>query len=346
MKFLFLTSLLFIQCQACAQPNEYATWDSEELILDNGYARRTISLKDGNISTTGLTTPGQPDNFMDKGSQDFLLSINDNAYSGISHTWTIENIKQYHDDQDGRGAVITLLPVSNASFRLNIIYVMYPELPVIRKWMKISNLSDREIKVESVDIENLKVQFDFDETIILNNYARNSHIGQQFEGDHYDPAVILHQMDTHRGLVIGNEAPGFCKRTTIYQDDYRLITAGLTHSDQQFPTRAWIKPGETWESTRTFIVPYVNTDKPFKVIDGPVNDFVRRHLGIRLAAVAEKPVFVYNTWEPFWHDIHEKMVMEIADAAAACGVEEFIIDDGWQSNYGDWGINKENFPMV
>jgi alpha-galactosidase len=25
-------------------------------------------------------------------------------------------------------------------------------------------------------------------------------------------------------------------------------------------------------------------------------------------------------------------------------MKEFIIDDGWQSNYGDWMIDKEKFP--
>jgi alpha-galactosidase len=67
-------------------------------------------------------------------------------------------------------------------------------------------------------------------------------------------------------------------------------------------------------------------------------------MGIRLNQIPEKPVFIYNTWEPFRHDINEKLIYELADAAAECGIEEFIIDDGWQDNYGDWGINKEKFP--
>ena len=63
-----------------------------------------------------------------------------------------------------------------------------------------------------------------------------------------------------------------------------------------------------------------------------------------LSKIPEKPVFVYNTWEPFLHNINDKMIRELADAAAECGIEEFIIDDGWQDSYGDWGINKEKFP--
>jgi len=67
-------------------------------------------------------------------------------------------------------------------------------------------------------------------------------------------------------------------------------------------------------------------------------------MGTRLSQITEKPTFVYNTWEPFFHDINEEMIYGVIDAAAECGFEEFVIDDGWQDSYGDWGINKEKFP--
>jgi len=75
-----------------------------------------------------------------------------------------------------------------------------------------------------------------------------------------------------------------------------------------------------------------------------VADYVRRHMGIRLAALKEKPAFVYNTWNPFRKDVNDKLVRELAEAAADCGVEEFIIDDGWQTNRGDWDIDTTKFP--
>lgn len=67
-------------------------------------------------------------------------------------------------------------------------------------------------------------------------------------------------------------------------------------------------------------------------------------MGIRLTKIPERPTFVYNTWKPFRRDVDERLIMELADAAAACGVEEFIIDDGWQIGFGDWKIDCEKFP--
>ncbi len=42
--------------------------------------------------------------------------------------------------------------------------------------------------------------------------------------------------------------------------------------------------------------------------------------------------------------INEKLIMELAKAAADAGMKEFVIDDGWQDTYGDWGIDKKKFP--
>ena len=36
--------------------------------------------------------------------------------------------------------------------------------------------------------------------------------------------------------------------------------------------------------------------------------------------------------------------MDLAKAAADAGMKEFVIDDGWQDSYGDWGIDMKKFP--
>jgi alpha-galactosidase len=43
-------------------------------------------------------------------------------------------------------------------------------------------------------------------------------------------------------------------------------------------------------------------------------------------------------------NINEKLILELAKAAADAGMKEFIIDDGWQDSYGDWGIDYKKFP--
>jgi alpha-galactosidase len=176
----------------------------------------------------------------------------------------------------------------------------------------------------------------------MHDYARQKALGQ-YIGNWYDPLTIIHYVRERRGIALGNEAPGVMKKTTANLHP-REVTIGLTHVDETFGFRQWLKPGESWQSTWVFIIPYSKTNDPSAVINGPVSDYVRDHMGIRLSEIKEKPLFVYNTWMPFRHDINENLIKELADAAAECGIEEFIIDDGWQTNYGDWGINPDKFP--
>jgi len=181
------------------------------------------------------------------------------------------------------------------------------------------------------------------------------HIGP-FEGNWDDPVVVLHDISNRRGIAIGNESPGVLKRTA-YHTKGNNLEAGLTHTHQGIPFRKWLSPDEEWESPKTFICLYAGTDNGFDVINGDVNRFVIHHMNTRIVSSVEKPVFVYNTWNPFRTFVSDSLVREVAKAAAECGVQEFIIDDGWQindrgltsdlkwgNNYGDWNVDQKKFP--
>ena len=118
----------------------------------------------------------------------------------------------------------------------------------------------------------------------------------------------------------------------------------MTHKDARYPFRKYIKQGESFETPQVFTMVYNNHKDPDEILNTAVADYVRKHLGIRLTELSQKPTFVYNTWVPFRKNINEKLVMELAKSAADAGMKEFIIDDGWNSNYGDWEIDKQKFP--
>jgi alpha-galactosidase len=181
------------------------------------------------------------------------------------------------------------------------------------------------------------------------------HLGT-YVGNWDDPVIVIHNTTLRAGIVLGNEAPGVLKRTAFHTTD-RNADIGLTHPGQDFPFRKWLKPGEEWESPGTFIAVYADTDDGYTVVNTVVNDFVRNHLGSRISAIKNKPVFVYNTWNPFRTFISDSLIREVAKAASECGIQEFIIDDGWQynygrrssdkgwgGNYGDWLVDLNKFP--
>jgi alpha-galactosidase len=322
----------------------FAKWTKTELTLDNGIVKREIKLpaEKGNFITTSYKpVSGEYLYFLPENS-DFQFEINGTVYSGKSY-WSLKNIKRYTDDLQGDGSAVTLQS-EDKNIELTLRFLLYPDLPVIRKSLVIKNLGGSEVSLESVDVEKFNVINYQPSTFswIFSDYGRRKSIGP-YEGNMQDALLIVHNMNWEAGIVIGNEATGVLKRTSVFWDSPE-ICSGLTHKTARYPFRKWIKPGESFESPQIFTMVYNNCKDPQEILNTAVPDFVKKHMGIRLSVLKEKPTFVYNTWEPFHKRIDEKLVLELAKVAADAGMKEFIIDDGWQDSYGDWGIDSKKFP--
>ena len=333
---LCLVSLSLVRAQT------FATWDNQTLILDNGAVKRVIKLGSNNIGivSNSMKLINSSDEFLNRNSEEFYFEIDGKVLTGLDK-WDLVRIESIKGENNGDGAVVVLVH-ENPQIKISITYLLYPEIPLIRKKIAFQNSGKQELKLESLDIECLRFSSSETHCWIMHDYARQKSLGQ-LTGEWYDPVIVVQDVNLHHGMVLGNEAPGVMKRTTAFLKP-RLLTAGLTHSDQNFGFRKWIKPGEMWESPWVFTGIYTGSDDPYSPLNGFVNDYVRKYMGTRLSKIPEKPVFVYNTWQPFRKEINEKLIYELVDAAAECGIEEFVIDDGWQTSYGDWGIDPKKFP--
>jgi alpha-galactosidase len=341
MKCAALSCLLAAQL-AAAVP--FASWTETELRLNNGLVERKISLP----APVGpfLTKTYQPVTgefkFFLPASTDFQFTVNRRTYSGESE-WRLARVSARQDARGGDGAAVVLRSL-DGKLEVTVNYLLYPDLPVVRKSLAIRNLDPAEVALESVDVEKLNVAGYWPTTFswVCSDYGRRRSIGP-YEGTMQDALVIVHNPDWEAGIVLGNEASGVMKRTAVFWGE-QAITSGLTHATARFPFRKWLRPGETYVTPEVFTMVYNRHKDPDEILNTAVPDFVRRHLGTRLAGLKHKPTFVYNTWHPFGPDINEQLIIELADAAAAAGMKEFVIDDGWQDSYGDWGIDRTKFP--
>ena len=336
-------------------PQEIFTFTGNRLTLENGFVRRVINITNDTIVSGGIFLKGRDRNYLRNGSPEFGFRINGVEINGHSG-WKVITCEPDADLKGGKGAVLTLEGIGPAhGIELKVSYLCYPGLPLVRKKITFINKSSDDISLEAVNVEDLYLNLDYVSTWVYHNYARMKHLGT-FTGNWDDPVVVIHNMTQHAGMALGNEAPGVLKRTAFHTKD-RNIEIGLTHPGQDFPFRKWIKPGEKWESPGTFIALYANSDNGIDVVNGPVNDFIRNHLGSRISSIRQKPLFVYNTWYPFRTFINDSLVRDVARAASECEIQEFIIDDGWQynyaarssekgwgGNYGDWLVDRNKFP--
>ena len=322
----------------------FAVWTNDELTLNNGMVQRVIKLPNptGNFITTAYKPIKGDFKYFEKNNPDFQFELNNKTYSGKSE-WLFLDVKKITDVRAGDGAAVTLQS-ADKQVELTVKYLLYPNLPVIRKNLSIKNLAKETAILESVDIEKFNVTGYYATTFswICHDYGRRRSIGS-YQGNMQDALVTVHNSDWQQGIVIGNEAAGVVKHTSVFWEE-PTICSGLTHKDARFPFRKFIMPTESFETPSVFTMVYNDHKNPDDMLNTAVADFVRRHLGTRLSELEQKPTFIYNTWVPFRKNIDAKLIMELAKAAADAGMKEFIIDDGWQTNYGDWVIDKTKFP--
>lgn len=322
----------------------FAKWTKSELVLCNGVVRRTIKLPAASgkfLTVSYKPLSGEYISFADTCS-DFQFEVDDIIYSGRGQ-WQLVNIQVLTDENEGSGASVKLNS-KDKKLELTLNFMMYPGSPAIRKSLIIKNLTGVPVRLESVDIEKFEVPAYYPVTYswIYHDYGRRRFIGP-YDGNKQDALIIVHDMNREQGLVIGNEATGVLKHTSVFYEAQDICT-GLTHKDALFPFRKWLAAGESFQTPQVFTMVYNNQKTPDMMLSIAVPEFVRKYMGIRLSALKEKPTFVYNTWEPFYKNINEKLVMELAKAASDAGMKEFVIDDGWQDSYGDWGIDAKKFP--
>jgi alpha-galactosidase len=347
--------LLFFFLIPAAMPQISYKFTGKDLIIDNGSVKRIVHCENDSVASEGIFLAGNQINYLRRNSPDFQFLLNDRNVNGLTG-WQLQSCDPLSDERGGNGAVLKLTGKGPAEgLEIELAYITYPGLPLIRKWITFRNTSSEDMKLEAVDVESLFLDIDYVSTWVYHNYARMKHLGP-FVGNWYDPVVVIHNTTTRSGLALGNEAPGVLKRTAFHTND-RNADIGLTHPGQDFPFRKWLKPGERWDSPKTYIAIYANNDDGYNIINTVVSDFVRKYLGSRISTIKDKPLFVYNTWYPFRTFVSDSLIREVAKAASECGIQEFIIDDGWQyndgkrssdkgwgGNYGDWLVDMNKFP--
>jgi alpha-galactosidase len=347
-----LAGLIMLICSVNLQSQDYFRKDAGNIVLDNGTFTRTINVSGNKISSTGLHLAGEKENFLSSGKE-FSFRLDGKVLDG-RNGWELLSAVRIADGNKGNGVRI-LLRNESAPLEIGVNYILYPGLPLVRKWIDFHNTGNQDLMLEDLNIEDLETRIGYIHSVVLHNYARMKNIGA-FEGTWDDPLVVIHDTNRRRGIAIGNETPGVLKRTA-YHTAGNNVEVGLTGSDQGIAFRKWLHPSEKWESPKVFTCLYSGTDNGNSVINGDISEFIYKYLDVRIISSREKPVFVYNTWNPFRTFVSDTLVRDVARAAADCGIQEFIIDDGWQindsgitsekawgNNYGDWNVDLKKFP--
>ena len=114
--------------------------------------------------------------------------------------------------------------------------------------------------------------------------------------------------------------------------------------------------GELWEPGELSLSPGQEYTTPWTVAvysgNGVDGLSARLHPWIRSRTAARLPrPVVLNTWEAVYFDHDASTLDRLVDAAAAAGVERFVLDDGWFAGrtddrraLGDWYVDERRYP--
>lgn len=108
---------------------------------------------------------------------------------------------------------------------------------------------------------------------------------------------------------------------------------------------------EKGESFQTPEAVMVYTDKGLNYLSQTFHKLYQRRLARGYWRDKARPILI-NNWEATYFDFTEERIVEIAKKAKECGVELFVLDDGWfgqrssdRAGLGDWVANRERLPQ-
>ncbi len=114
------------------------------------------------------------------------------------------------------------------------------------------------------------------------------------------------------------------------------------------PGEVRLQPGETLASPE--VLAAVSANGPSGVAQA-FHRAIRARMTWPGGAMKPRPVHL-NTWEGFYFAHDQAALCELADAAAAIGIERFVLDDGWfkgrdddTSSLGDWTVDLAKYPQ-
>lgn len=274
---------------------------------------------------------------------------------------------QAYERQNTAGEVTQLTITLRDKFyrqKLELIYVTWDECDVITRSACLTNESDDVERVDRLMSMQLDMRMyqEYDMIHFGGAWAREMHRSvhpvrqgrvsvSSSTGTSGSRANPFFMVAEHGSSEEYGECYGF---NLIYSGDHMesceqnsygrmRILSGINPEGFSFA----LEPGQSFQSPEA-VMTY--SDSGFGGVSSHMHAFVRRHIVRDHWADRERPVLL-NSWEAAYFDINEKKLLKLAKEAKKCGIELFVMDDGWfghrdndTSSLGDWQENRSKLP--
>ena len=132
MKLSITLLILLNSCLLFAQ--DYIEKKADVIKMNNGHIVRKIQFKDNTFFSSQLSMADSERNYILK-SREFAFMVNGSPVDGFSG-WDLVGTESIEDDRSGKGVKVVLLGQDQLSdLQLEVSYMLYPNLPLVRKWL-------------------------------------------------------------------------------------------------------------------------------------------------------------------------------------------------------------------
>jgi alpha-galactosidase len=260
-------------------------------------------------------------------------------------------------------AVCLQLHDSVASLQVDITIDLNPQTNVLRISTRLHNLASTRLDIQWLAAATLPLP--------VNSQSVRYYAGQhnnEFIEKNDDLSRSIWKRESRRGRTSHDCSPSAVVLTEGATDFSGLVFGAhlawsgnhqqsiewLHDGQYQWQMGEWLAPGEgLLEAGQTWQSPTLLASCSDQGCNGLAHHFhteLRQQLPWLEKKMRPRPVHL-NTWEGFYFDVHPEPVKELATAAAALGIERFVLDDGWfhgrhhdRAALGDWWPDESKFP--
>lgn len=165
----------------------------------------------------------------------------------------------------------------------------------------------------------------------------------------HNPAVILaapHTDESHGSCYGACLLYSGCYQVEVQKDQLEQIRLVMGLEESTF--RWKLKPQAIFHSPEALLS---YSGQGLEKLSHQFHDLFREHV-IRSTFVHRPRPVLINNWEATYFDFNGQKLIEIADSAKECGIDLFVLDDGWfgkrnsdTESLGDWHVNEEKLGM-
>ncbi len=274
-----------------------------------------------------------------------------------------------HTKYTGNGAdkvqelVVTLKDKGYGS-RLVLTYAVFPDCDVITRSACLYNDSKENIRIDRL----MSTQIDFDtpalkmtsfhgrwademgihESVCTGGKVVCEELAAGESGSRSNPFVMVSNMDA-------DDSHGDCYGfNLVYSGNHYEALSSNGKNMSRFvsgiqPTGFdWLlAPEERFEAPEAVMT---FSAEGYRRMSLNMHNFVRKHIVRGSWRDKERPILI-NSWEASYFNFTQSSLLSLAKEAKKCGIELFVMDDGWFGNrnddktsLGDWYENKKKLP--